>query len=59
MEYIEFKDIFENECIKNNISIPNNEEAFFQYMKLLLEWNEKINVTAIKDEKEFIVKHFV
>ena len=28
-------------------------------MKLLLEWNEKINLTAIKDENEFIVKHFV
>ena len=28
-------------------------------MKEILEWNEKVNVTAIKDEKEFIVKHFI
>ena len=28
-------------------------------MKYLLNWNEKINLTAIKDEKEFIVKHFI
>ena len=28
-------------------------------MKELLEWNEKINLTAIKDEKEFVVKHFI
>ena len=28
-------------------------------MKFLLDWNEKINLTAIKEENEFIVKHFV
>lgn len=32
---------------------------FFNYMNLLLEWNEKINLTAITEEKEVIVKHFV
>ena len=34
-------------------------EMFFDYMNLLLEWNEKINLTAITEEKEVIVKHFV
>lgn len=58
MEYLEFKTIFEDECKKNNIESKNIEQ-FYEYMKLLLSWNEKINVTAIKDEKEFIVKHFV
>ena len=60
MEYIEFENIFKDECSKNNINI--NEEKiklFYNYMKYLLEWNEKINLTAIKDQKEFIVKHFV
>lgn len=28
------------------------------YMKLVLEWNEKINLTSITDRDEFIVKHF-
>ena len=28
-------------------------------MNLLLEWNEKINLTAIIDPKEIILKHFV
>ena len=28
-------------------------------MKLLLEWNEKINLTAITDESEIIRKHFI
>ena len=34
-------------------------EMFFNYMNLLLEWNEKINLTAITEEKEVIVKHFI
>ena len=28
-------------------------------MKLLLEWNEKINLTAITEPKEVIIKHFI
>lgn len=60
MEYIEFENIFKNECTKNNIKIVDeNIKLFYDYMKYLLNWNEKINLTAIKDEKEFIVKHFI
>jgi 16S rRNA (guanine527-N7)-methyltransferase len=59
MEYLEFEQIFKDECNKNNISNVVNIEKFYQYMNLLLDWNEKINLTAIKDEKEFIVKHFI
>lgn len=58
MDYLEFEKVFKEECEKNNIK-EENIEVFYNYMKSLLEWNEKINVTAIKDEKEFIVKHFV
>lgn len=60
MEYIEFENIFKEECIKNNILIKEEKiKLFYDYMKYLLDWNEKINLTAIKEEKEFIVKHFV
>ena len=60
MEYIEFENIFKKECIKNNINIKEEKiKLFYDYMKYLLNWNEKINLTAIKEEKEFIVKHFV
>ena len=45
--------------LENNINIEVNEEEFYKYMKNILEWNEKINVTNIKDEKEFIIKHFI
>ena len=60
MQYIEFENIFKEECIKNNILIKEEKiKLFYDYMKYLLDWNEKINLTAIKEEKEFIVKHFV
>lgn len=33
-------------------------ELFWKYTNLLLEWNDKINLTAITDINEIIVKHF-
>ena len=34
-------------------------EQFFDYMNLLIEWNEKMNLTAIIDPEEIILKHFI
>lgn len=34
-------------------------DKFFKYMELLLEWNEKINLTAITEPEEIILKHFI
>lgn len=34
-------------------------EQFYNYKNLVIEWNEKINLTAITDDLEFAVKHFV
>ena len=34
-------------------------EKFFKYMNLLIDWNEKINLTAITEPKEIIIKHFI
>ena len=33
-------------------------EQFFVYMNLLIEWNEKMNLTAIIEPEEIILKHF-
>ena len=44
------------------IEIMLNEEQkgnFFKYMELLIEWNQKINLTAITEPKDIILKHFV
>lgn len=39
----------------------NAEQAakFQKYLELLLEWNEKINLTAITDPSQVVEKHFV
>ena len=34
------------------------EEKLQGYMEKLLKWNESINLTAIKDEEEFVIKHY-
>lgn len=33
-------------------------EQFQQYMELLIEWNEKLNLTAITEPAEIVEKHF-
>lgn len=43
-----------------NVDITENQiSKFYEYMNLLLEWNEKINLTAITKQDEIILKHFV
>ena len=32
---------------------------FQNYLSLLLEWNERMNLTAITDPSEIVVKHFL
>lgn len=44
--------------IKNSIS-PENADKFYKYYELLVEWNEKINLTAITQEDDVAVKHFL
>lgn len=34
-------------------------EQFIKYMRLLQEWNEKVNLTAITEDEEVIKKHFI
>lgn len=53
------KELLKNCCIEMNISISENQlNKFIKYMELLLEWNEKMNLTAITEEKEVVLKHF-
>lgn len=56
----EEKEYFKKMLQKINVEIK--EEAIYQldeYMRLLLEWNEKINLTAITDSKDILLKHFI
>ena len=34
-------------------------EQFMKYMRLLQEWNEKINLTAITEDEDVVKKHFI
>ncbi len=52
--------LLKNLANEMNINLTDKMiEQFFTYKKMLLEWNEKINLTAITDEKEIIIKHFI
>lgn len=43
-----------------NVEITDSQiEKFYIYMYRILEWNKKINLTAIEDEDEIILKHFI
>ena len=60
MEEIEFKNIISNDLSEISINISDEDaQKFFLYMKLLIEWNSKINLTAITEPKDIITKHFI
>lgn len=60
MEYKEFeKEILENSKEIKIIITEKEIKSLYKYMKLMLEWNKNINLTAITDEKEVIIKHFI
>lgn len=60
MEYKEFeREIIENSKEINIIVTEKEIKSLYQYMELMLEWNKNINLTAITDEKEVILKHFI
>ncbi len=60
MEKQLFKEELEKKARQIEITLNENQkDDFYKYMELLLEWNEKINLTAITDPKEIILKHFI
>jgi 16S rRNA (guanine527-N7)-methyltransferase len=49
------------EALKD-MGLAYDEESlrkFQRYMELILEWNEKVNLTSIIDPNEFVKKHYV
>lgn len=60
MEFIEFEKITKSELSKININATDKQiNQLYLYMNLLIEWNEKINLTAIVEPKDIIIKHFI
>jgi 16S rRNA (guanine527-N7)-methyltransferase len=53
------KEEFIEECKKINIDINNEQlNKLEKFYHLMIEWNKKINLTRITDEKEVYLKHF-
>jgi 16S rRNA (guanine527-N7)-methyltransferase len=43
-----------------NITLSAEQtQLFLTYLHILQAWNEKINLTSIKDEKEIVIRHFL
>lgn len=60
MEFQEFSNKLETVVKNLGINLTNNMvDKFYKYMNLLIEWNEKMNLTAIVEPNEVIVKHFL
>ena len=55
-----FKDVLYQEARKNNIELKEEHLKQFElYKDILIEWNKKMNLTAITDEYQIIMKHFI
>lgn len=60
MELKEFEVEFQKQLRISKINLEDFQiEQFYKYMQLLIQWNEKINLTNIIEPKEIIVKHFL
>ena len=60
MQKEKFIEIMQEKLKKLEIHFSMEQtEQFFEYMKLLIDWNEKINLTAITEPEEIITKHFI
>ena len=53
-------EIFYNLLAEQNLPLSDHQKKQFErYFELLVEWNEKINLTAITDKEEVYLKHFL
>ena len=53
------RDLLKNSVKDYGVSLSDSDcEAFERYSLLLREWNEKMNLTAITEEREIVIKHF-
>jgi 16S rRNA (guanine527-N7)-methyltransferase len=57
---MEFFQLMKEASLEVGIDLSEYQyNQFIKYMKLLQEWNEKINLTAIIEDEEIIKKHFI
>lgn len=57
---LQLEEKLSNAAEKIGVKIGEKEKGqFLKYLELLLDWNNKINLTAITDPEEIIIKHFI
>ena len=57
---MENKNLFKELSNKIDVNLTDEQILLFEkYQDLLLDWNEKINLTAITEENDIIIKHFI
>ncbi len=55
-----FKEILIDSAQKCEFNFNERQlEQFEIFYEMVVEWNEKINLTAIVDEKDFVIKHII
>ena len=59
MDLFNFENKIKEECKIINVMLNSEQiQQFYTYMQELIEWNNKINLTAITEPEEIIKKHF-
>lgn len=57
---MKYFDILNKASDNEGLEFSENKYAqFMKYKDLIKEWNEKVNLTAIKEDEEIIKKHFI
>ncbi len=60
MEKEDFYKKLQEKAKKINLNLSVEQlDKFYRYMLLMIEWNEKINLTTIIEPEEIILKHFI
>lgn len=55
-----FQDLMKEAAKDVDMDLTDKQyEQFIKYMRLVQEWNQKINLTTIIEDEEFIKKHFI
>ena len=57
---MKFYELMKSASIEAGLDLSEYQyNQFIKYMRLLQEWNEKVNLTAITEDEEVIKKHFI
>lgn len=57
---LKLKELLQDAALKFDISLDEEQIGkFFIYRDILKDWNQRMNLTAIEDDREIIIKHFI